>query len=37
VCDSDSELDDCVLDVVGGDSDEGDDIIQDFVWEDMNN
>jgi hypothetical protein len=36
--DSEYELDDCaVLDVVvDGDSDQ-DDIIQDFVWEDMNN
>jgi hypothetical protein len=36
--DSDNELDDCaLLDVmVDGDSDYDDDIIQDFVWEDMN-
>jgi hypothetical protein len=36
-CDSENELDDCtVLDVVmDGDSDQ--DIIQDFLWEDMNN
>jgi hypothetical protein len=37
--DSDNELDDCALlnVVVDGDSDKDDDIIQDFVWEDMNN
>jgi hypothetical protein len=36
--DTDNELDDCALfDVVNGDSDKDDDIIQDFVWEDMNN
>jgi hypothetical protein len=37
-CDSENDLYDCaVLDiVVDGDSDQ-DDIIQDFVWEDMNN
>jgi hypothetical protein len=37
--DSDNELDDCALldVVVDGDSDEDADVIQDFVWEDMNN
>jgi hypothetical protein len=37
--DSEYELDDCaLLDIVVDDnSDEDDDIIQDFVWEDMNN
>jgi hypothetical protein len=36
--DSENELDDCaLLDVVVDDNSDEDDIIQDFVWEDMNN
>jgi hypothetical protein len=37
--DSANELDDCAFPdvVVGGDSDDDDEIIQNFVWEDMNN
>jgi hypothetical protein len=37
-CDSENDLDDCaVLDVVVDGDSHQDDIIQDFVWEDMNN
>jgi hypothetical protein len=36
--DSENELDDCaLLDVAVDDDSDVDDIIQDFVWEDMNN